>query len=151
MRVSRWTGRQILLLWLIGIAGQVALTVLPTMALYAYMRREVPRLSHELALADSRWQAAEHSDSLLVAAQRRNAIRNGAFTVTATGDTVTAVVRMPSGRPAEVNAAMPAHLPTIFFIRLAIQHGAIPVVLILITAYWIGTRGRRDEVPPGVV
>ena len=100
MAIAEWSGRRIATLWLIGAVCEIALLVGPPLLARSYAQRKLPEIERKLAQmraeqapVDERWRLAEQADSIAVAAQRREAIGAGQYSVTAQGDTVTAVVR----------------------------------------------------------
>jgi hypothetical protein len=109
------------------------------------MHRETPRSSCTAPQASAqwialraRWSVAERTDSISVAALRAS----GAIGVTPTGDSVYAVVHMPSGRPSR--APTTVSRPRWFLLLEATYLGGIPIALLVLTARWLGRRGARD-------
>ena len=134
------------MLWFIGAVCELALLVGPPLLARSYAQRKLPELERQFASIDERWRLAEQADSIAVATQRREAIAAGQYSVTAQGDTITAVVRAPSGRPDSVDVAdsMRTGRHIVLVIALVLW-GSIPVALLAITVLWV-TRRRAMHV-----
>ena len=126
MSLSTWSPRRILLLWFGGLALQLALLVTPVWWAFS----NAPRRQAEWDALSARWSIAERADSLSIAAQRAS----GATSVDPSGDSLFALVSMPSGRPTP--APVPtkrARGPQLFD---ALYLGGIPLILCLLTGLW---------------
>ena len=145
MALRDWSRRRLLAAWGIGLGVQVALIAAPIVLLQWHAARELPRLRREIAASDERMAVAERADSLSRAAQRATAIAAGEFTVTPAGDTVVALVGMPSGRPSEAHmAAVQARMARRGQIVGAVLLGGIPFLLVGLTGAWVLARRRAS-------
>ena len=132
--ISTWSGRRVLMLWIGGLSLQAALIIVPVWRAV----RNAPQARAQWNALSERWSVAERADSISVAAQRAS----GASGVAPTGDSVYAVVRMPSSRPkkASIKAARPLWFPLLEATYL----WGIPIALLVLTARWQWRRGARD-------
>jgi hypothetical protein len=148
MAIAQWSGRRIATLWVIGVVCEVALLIGPPLLVRSYARKKLPELERQIAQMraeqapiEERWRLAERADSVAVAAQRREAISAGQYSLTAQGDTVTAVVRAPSGRPDSVDVADTFRTGRyIVFAIVLTLWGSIPIALLAITVVWVSRR-----------
>ena len=122
------------MLWIGGLSLQAPLIVVPVWRAV----RNAPQARAQWNALSERWSVAERADSLSVAAQRAS----GASGVAPTGDSVYAVVRMPSSRPKK--ASIMASRPPWFPILEATYLLGIPIALLVLTARWQWRRGARD-------
>jgi len=139
MSLSSWRLRRVLLLWFGGLALQLALLVTPVWWAFS----NAPRRRAQWETLSARWAIAERADSLSIAAQRAG----GASTVGPAGDSLYAIVRMPSGRP---NPA-PVHSKRSLGPQLfdALYLGGIPLLLCLVTGLWWWQRpANQGEAQP---
>lgn len=124
--ISRWSSRRVATIWVVGLAMQAALLVLPT----AWALSNAPQMRAKLDALRTRWTIAERADSISIAAQRAG----GAARLGPSGDSVYAVVSMPSGRP---NArAEPISRPIWIRAVVAVYSWGIPASLLWLTLVW---------------
>jgi hypothetical protein len=130
--ISRWSSRRVAAIWVAGLSIQVALLILPT----AWALSNAPQMRARWDALSTRWSIAERADSISIAAQRTA----GPARLGPSGDSVYAVVSMPSGRPrpGAARASSPLWMRGI----VAIYTWAIPVSLLWLTLVW---RRRRDH------
>lgn len=133
MFLVHWSRRRILLLWLGGLALQLALRVAP--ARWALSNVSTTRAQWENLRA--RWTIAERADSISRAAQRAK----GASAVGPAGDSVFAVVSMPSGRPVSPPVQRERTVGVMLFDVLYL--GGIPLILCILTGLWWWRRHAR--------
>lgn len=153
MAIKDWSGRRLATVWLIGIVCEAALVIVPGALARRHLERRLPGLQREYAqihaeqaVAESAWTLTEQADSISVATQRRLAIENGSYTVSAQGDTIVAVVRTPSGRPDSVGVAQSiAFTNRIAAAILFVFWGSIPVALLTLTTIWQVGRRRTSS------
>lgn len=146
MTLASWSTRRILLLWAGGLALQALLVLAPTLLARHLLanRAELLRVGAE---QDARWQAGELADSLSLAKQRADARAAGTYSITANGDTLFPLVRIPSGRPdAAVVAALGEQTRQRARYLALVVVGLIPTLLVLVTLVWLIVR-RRDAGP----
>ena len=152
MAIAAWSGRRIAILWIIGAVCEGALLGGPFLLARRYAQHQLPDIERKLAQMraeqapiDERWRLAEEADSISVAEQRREAIAAGQYSVTAQGDTLTAVVRVPSGRPDSlaVAASLQRGRWLVPVIALVLW-GSIPVALMALTILWVIGRRRKQ-------
>lgn len=146
MALASWSAKRLLTLWAGGLVLQTLLIIAPVL-----LARHLIASSGELLRVDaeqhSRWRTAELADSLAVVKQRAESRANRTYTVTASGDTLFPLVRVPSGRPdpATVAALGQQARRTARYLTV-VMLGLIPGVLILLTLGWLIAR-RRDPGP----
>jgi hypothetical protein len=141
MTLSRWTPRRMALLWVAGIAFQIALIAAPWVFAARYAQRELPRIRREVLANEAHMTAAERTDSISRAEQVAAARVAGDFHLRADGETLFAVVGMPSGRPtAQAVADFRASTQRTVVAVVAIQFGAIPLALVGLTLAWYFAR-----------
>jgi len=146
MALASWSTRRILTLWAGGLVLQ-ALLILAPVLLARHLLANSAEILRVGAEQDARWRTAELADSLSLAKQRADARAAGSYSITPSGDTLFALVRIPSGRPAPVTVAASneqvrrnARYITAFIL------GLIPAVLVLVTLSWMIVR-RKDTGP----
>ncbi len=149
MTLSRWTPRRLAIIWLAGIALQVVILVVPAIVAMNLTRTMGPRFRREVAAQDAHYTVAERADSISRAKQVSDARATGNFQLRADGQTVYAVVGIPSGRPSqrsidEIRASMQPLLGVI----LGLEFGAIPLALIALSLAWLVARKRDDGAAP---
>ena len=155
MAIADWSARRVAILWVVGGVLEAALLVGPPVLARRWAVRNLPRLERQLAQMEkdqaavqSRWRLAEQADSTSVAAQRRAAIRAGEFSVTPQGDTLVALVRMPSGAPESARvAAFSSHATRAAIGSAIVLWGAVPLVLVSLTTAWLFARRRNSRAP----
>jgi hypothetical protein len=135
LAISGWSPRRIAALWGVGLAIQAALLLLPA----AWALSRAPQTRARWDVLSTRWSIAERADSISIAAQRAG----GAARLGPAGDSVYAVVHMPSGRPnpRADRAAGPIWMRAI----VAIYSWGIPVSLVWLTLVWRRRRTDRDN------
>jgi hypothetical protein len=101
-----------------------------------------PRLLREFAQREERWKSGDLADSLSVIKQRADARVTGNYSVTSGGETLFALVRVPSGRPDSASIAVYARRNEryVTFFALAL-FGGIPAALVVLTILWRLARG----------
>lgn len=137
MTLAHWTGRRIATVWLLGLALQGLLVVVPSVLAVRYARDEGPRIRRRAEAWNARWQLAESADSAMVAQQRASTAAEGR------GGAPEAIVRMPSGRPDRARAA--SHRATMRQRARWIVVGwlgLVPAALVALTAAWLVVRSR---------
>ncbi len=146
MALASWSTRRILTLWAGGLVLQ-ALLILAPVLLARHLLANSAEILRVGAEQDARWRTAELADSLSLAKQREDARAAGSYSITPSGDTLFALVRIPSGRPDPVTVAASneqvrrhARYITAFIL------GLIPAMLVLITLSWMIVR-RKDTRP----
>jgi hypothetical protein len=145
MSLSQWTPRRVAMIWVAGIALQIVLIVAPVVVAVRYAGSEGPRISREVAANNAHFTAVERADSISRAEQVAAARSAGNFHLRADGQTVFAVVGMPSRRPEprrldELRASTNA--------MLAVYCGAIPLALIALTLAWFFARRPNWRLVP---
>lgn len=132
LAISGWSSRRVAAIWAAGLSLQAALLLLPT----AWALANAPQMRARWEALSTRWGIAERADSISIAAQRAA----GAVRVGPSGDSLYAVVSMPSGRPRPGAERAPSPL----WMRgiVAVYTWAIPVSLLWLTLVW---RRRRDH------
>jgi len=145
MSLSQWTPRRIAMIWVAGIALQIVLIVAPALVAIHFARTEGPRIRREVAANRLHYTVAERADSMSRAEQIAAARSEGNFHLRADGQTVFAVVGMPSGRPtprtlADLRASMQRTVRAI----IAVQFGAIPLALMALTLSWYFARRPKS-------
>ena len=133
-QVKRWSPRRMVALWIGGLVLQVALIGGP---LWWAVSHAAERRAAVQAVVE-RWDIAERSDSLSVAAQRANEpARRGA-----TADGPVGIVRVPSMR--QLTAARGLATPSLLARMIsALWAYGIPVSLVLLTTVWWYRRPAR--------
>ena len=140
MALASWSPRRILALWAGGLTLQALLILAPVLLARHLMANsaEMLRIGAE---QDDRWHTAELADSLSVAKQRADARAAGTYSVTPSGETLFALVHVPSGRPdSAVVAARSENLERTARYTMALLFGLIPAILLLLTLSWIIVR-----------
>ncbi len=137
--IASWSIKRVLALWAIGLSLQAALIVLPT----GWVLAKMPTLRAQWEARNSRWDIAERADSEWIAAQRAAATP----IVAATGDSLYAVVSMPSGRPERSTERMvPSWRFRVFMLPYFL---GIPVALLLFTMGWAKRQNERGTFGSG--
>jgi len=134
------------MLWAGGLTLQALLILAPVLLARRLManRAEILRIGAE---QDTWWRTADLADSLSLAKQRADARAAGTYTITPSGDTLFALVHVPSGRPdSAVVAALHQQVLRKARYTTAIILGLIPTALLLLTLSWIIAR-RHDTGP----
>lgn len=126
MNVSTWSRRRVVLLWVGGLALQAALIALPLWLALS----NAPRARAQWASLSERMGIGERAESLSVASQRAK----GAVGVTPAGDSLYAVVHMPSGRTTD-SVASPIFQLTRSVLGFLYVFG-IPITLVVLTIRW---------------
>lgn len=126
-----------------GIALQFVLIVAPVFFTMRYFRRELPRMQRQAAAFDAHYTAAERADSVSRAGQRATERAEGTYRLRADGQTVFAVVGIPSLRP--VTRGAHTFISPVVGVVLGVQLGAIPLALIALTIMWYLARRRDDH------
>ncbi len=147
MALASWSTRRILVLWASGLLLQALLILVPVI-LARHLIANGSELLRVNAEQDARWRAGDLADSLSLARQRADARAAGTFSITARGDTLFPLVRVPSGRPdsAAVAAIGQQAYRNARYVTM-ILFGLIPTLLALVTLTWLIVR-RRDAGPP---
>jgi hypothetical protein len=145
MSLGTWSARRLLAIWAGGLALQAVLILVPVILTRRFVERNGAQLMREAREADERWRVGDLADSLSLARQRATARASGSYTVTSQGDTLFALVHVPSGRPdsARVAAAVQRTTRTAWYLKIAFLW-AIPAVLLLLTAAWLFVRHVGD-------
>lgn len=135
-------------MWAGGLALQVVLILAPVL-LARHLAANSGEFLRVAGEQDARWRAGELADSLSLAKQRADSRAAHTYSVTATGDTLFPLVRAPSGRPdpAVVAAGLRQTRQKARYVSLAIL-GAIPSILLFVTAGWLFARHREERKPP---
>jgi hypothetical protein len=135
------------MLWAGGLALQALFLLVPLLLARHLMANSGDMLRAQ-AEHEARWRVGEVADSLSRAKQREDSRASGNYTVTAAGDTMYALVSVPSGRPdSAVVAALgertrhQARYISIFLF------GFIPVSLTVVTLAWLLLRRSGGEQP----
>jgi hypothetical protein len=140
LAISRWSSRRIAALWGVGLAIQAALLLLPA----AWALSNAPEMRARWDALSTRWSTAERADSISIAAQRAD----GAARLGPAGDSLYAVVHMPSGRP---NPRAERAAGSIWKrAMVAIYSWGIPVSLVWLTLVWRRRRTDRDNEGGGI-
>jgi len=140
MALASWPTKRILMMWAGGLTLQVLLILAPVLLARHLManRAEMLRVGAEV---DARWRTAELADSLSLAKQRAEARATGSYSITPRGETLFALVHMPSGRPdAAVAADLRQQMQRKVRYTTVIILGFIPTVLVILTLSWIIAR-----------
>ena len=149
MALASWSTRRILALWACGLVLQALLVLTPVLIARQLMANSASMLRVG-AEQDARWRTAEVADSLSLAKQRAEARATGSYSVTPSGDTLFALVRIPSGRPDPAAiAALNLQVRRQARYTTAVILGLIPTVLVLLTLSWAIV--RRKDVGPAVL
>jgi hypothetical protein len=124
-------------IWATGLVLQALLMLAPVL-LARYLIANSAQLLRGAAEQDARWRAGDLTDSLSLANQRAAARVARTYSITARGDTLFPLARVPSGRP-DPTAVAARHqqaqrrAPYI----VAVIYGLIPAMLILVTVVWL--------------
>ena len=146
MALRSWSTRRILMVWAGGLTLQALLILAPALLARHLMANSAERLRVAAEL-DARWRTGELADSLSLAKQRADARAAGTYSITSSGDTLFALVHLPSGRPhAAIVAARTQRVQRNARYMTAIMLGLIPTILVLLTLSWIVV--RRTESGP---
>ena len=143
MALASWPTRRIVMLWAGGLTVQALLILAPVLLARHLManRAEMLRVGAEV---DARWRTADLADSLSLAKQRAEARATGSYTITPRGETLFALVHMPSGRPdPAVVADLHQQMQRQARYTTVVLFGLIPIILVLLTLSWI--IARRDN------
>ena len=132
--VTRWSPRRMVALWIGGIVLQVALIGGPLW--WAVSHADEGRAA--VQAVQQRWDIAERSDSLSVAAQRANETAR----LGASADGPLGIVRVPSMRQSIAARGPVAPSPLARMLSALWLYG-IPVSLVLLTALWWYRRPAR--------
>jgi hypothetical protein len=134
------------MLWTAGLVLQ-ALLILAPILLARHLVANSAELLRVGAERDARWRAGELTDSLALAQQREDARAARAYSIAPNGDTLFALVHVPSGRPDPAAVAAlgrQAHLNARYLTTVIL--GLMPTILVLVTLMWIIVR-RKDVGP----
>jgi len=147
MTLASWSTRRILALWGGGLLLQALLVLVPVL-IARHLIANSGELLRVAAEQDARWRAGDLADSLSLAKQRADARAAGTYSITARGDTLFPLVRVPSGRPdsAAVAASVQQTHRNARYISMIVL-GLVPTLLALVTLMWLIVR-RRDAEPP---
>ena len=142
MALASWSTRRILTLWAGGLALQALVLLAPVLLARRLMANSAATLRID-AEQHARWRVGDLADSLSLAKQRADARAAGSYSITPHGDTLFALVHVPSGRPdPEVVAAMTRKAERTARYATAILFGLIPTSLVLLTLSWIVMRSK---------
>ena len=142
MALASWSTRRVLTLWAAGLALQALLILVPAL-LAQHLVANSAEMLRVGAERDARWRAGDLADSLSLAKQRADARAAGSYSVTPNGDTLFALVHVPSGRPdSAVVAALGRKIQRTARYTTAILFGLIPTLLVLLTLSWIIVRHK---------
>lgn len=145
MKLAQWTPRRVAALWAVGIALQLVVIIAPALYVAHVVRRDVTRLVQQDTAREARLKGSEQADSVSRIQQLASARAAGQFRLGADGDTVFAVVGMPSGRPdPQRMAALRRSMRRTVDVVLGIEFGTIPLALVGLTIAWFLAR-RRSE------
>ncbi len=140
LAISSWSSRRVATIWVAGLSIQAALLILPA----AWALSNAPGMRARWDALSTRWSIAERSDSIAIAAQRAG----GATRLGPSGDSVYAVVQMPSGRP-NPRAERASRSMWIRAVA-AIYSWGIPLSLVWLTLVWRRRRRDRDNEGGGI-
>ena len=145
MALASWSMNRIVALWIGGLFLQGLLILTPVL-LARHLKASRAELMRSRPDPESRWRTSEVADFVSQARQRAESRASGDYTVTPGGDTITAVVSMPSGRPSPAVIAS-FHERTRRRARYvtAVLLGLVPSLLVLITLAWAMLRRREAE------
>lgn len=146
MELRDWSPRRLTLVWVAGIALQLAIIIIPTALTLRRARREWPRLHQQVVAQRQRVEGSRLADSISRAEQMASARATGTFHLRANGETVFAVVGMPADEadPKRV-AAMQRSIQRTAAVIVGIEFGAIPFALALLTLAWVLARRETDS------
>lgn len=146
MALASWSTKRIVALWVVGLTLQALLILVPVLLARHLIgnRAEMLRIAAE---EDARWRTAEVADSLSLAQQRAEARAAGNYSIAPSGETLFALVHIPSGRPdpSTVASFREEAQRKARYTTMAIL-GGIPIVLALVTLSWLIV--RRDGAGP---
>ena len=147
MALASWSTRRILVLWAGGLLLQALLILFPVILARHLIANSGDLLRAE-AEQDARWRAGELADSLSLAKQRADARVAGTYSITARGDTLFPLVRVPSGRPdsAAVAAVGQQARRNARYVTMILL-GLVPSILAIVTLVWLIVRRREREAP----
>jgi hypothetical protein len=146
MLLAQWSPRRLAAVWGIGIVLQVAIVAVPMAIAIHLVRRDGPRIRQQGIVREAQLKGSERADSVSRAEQIAAARAAGTFYFRADGQTVFAVVGMPSGRPdAQRVAALRRSMRQRVNVLLGVQFGAIPLALAALTIAWFAARRQNDS------
>jgi hypothetical protein len=143
LALASWSTKRILTLWAGGVALQAVLVLAPT-----FLARRLIAGSSELvrtgAERDARWRSGDLADSMSLLKQRADARAARTYSVTANGDTLFPLVRVPSGRPdpAAIASFRQRTRRNARYVVAGI-FGLVPSLLLFVTLFWLIVR-RKD-------
>ena len=148
MNLLRLSGRQLAVAWLVGAALEAVLVLGSAGLAMRFMRREAPRFRQEAAAystTSARWRLGDAADSLSRERQRTEARINGTYQVQSSGETLFAIVGVPSGRPDSLAVRRQWEATKLTATAItAVIFGTLPLILLIITAFWLLAQMRND-------
>jgi hypothetical protein len=140
MALASWSSKRIVAVWAAGLVLQ-ALLILAPLLIVRHLIGKLPEMRRVAAEQDDRFRTSELADSLSLVRQKADARAAGEYSITPSGDTLFALVHMPSNRPdsASIAAARTRVHRNARYIS-AIMFGLVPTILIVLTLSWMIAR-----------